>query len=1248
MVEALGGSESYLRYVPDETTEGDDFRGVVARVNLGVVPGDHDQPSVEQNLREAAKKGDIATVRSILNSQTKFDINAKNPKDGHTALHYAVTYAPLDKQAELVKMLLAAGADPNARDKNGNTALHRVVVGGDEDLINALIDGGADLTARDTADGTGWTPYEVAKHWGNTRGNENQFEGIPSAKANEKRLQKAADKQLQAAFKKGDWKKAAKLIGAETGIDPMARYEHSKEDNVSLLSYAAGEGQLEVVKALVEKMPEDKRAYFINMAGSRSRTAMHSAAEGDHQEVYDYLESQGGEVDIGDEDGTTPYEMLTGHTIESLSYGPPTEKTKRPPNDRRSASEILDSSKLWRGLSPQIRGWLENGFGGDHPFKGIKNLRTDADAAYRAVRVLEHVVAYDKNGARVVGGDAENERIEGFFGKEGSLKANPDTEAARVQDFAKYGWNTLKGGKQPPVDDTPPTANMKRPEGDTRSAQQIINDDPLLRNLSPQIQGWLNDGWGGDTPFKGLKSIGGNDKTYQEDANKAYLASRILQYIENFGPDGQISKNDNTIGNHRIDGFFKNNNTGKDEANPGTEAGRLQDFAKYGFDYLKNYSAPVSDNDGRTFDIAKIADELGKDFTYENFAKMVAYLSNEARDKILDENPINVDRFDLIHNPGKYDVKTRALAYLELQKMRDLVMSNPHMHSYEAAYLYASDEADTSNPKRKYVPHSDPKKIDRHIEHVMNKLMSDDVAAWIGENQPKAIQDVLAKDPALKKKVQGILDNVVKNGLGVDEAVEKDGDLMDNLREHYALFATLNTAAGTKYKDYIASPIIDIRKTDSYDEIVESYEDNLRDPNVLSKMIEGGKTPDEAIAELYSRASLFSFYGSPQEDVMNNVNENIQNYIFDTTNGEDLVGYILKDNGDLDDDILEEVIQNAYDEDPDHPMFIADDGKKLSPAQVATGMRNIWDTFRSTGKWNHSLKKFKDKTTFLGKDNAINRNYGIGTMHAFSALLAGAGMIAKGIGGGDKPSRETIVSTLGSGLQVLGLFGEASALSSRVEKNKVSRLDKWRSSWNSYKAGRDGILHYRHTTPAAAKAFIGHYTNIARVVSATGGSLVMGAAMAFGIEAARRGDAAEAALYITAGVANAATAPTAFYQSLAPYFRSPGHVIKNAPLLGGRIGAALNGVASFVFLGVSIALLIWEVNKEKKYTMNYLPTLEKYDIDGGYDPRYREHLTHPNDPPEDMWAPWENDPNAPVTRERWHIPGTWVRDDQWI
>ena len=51
--------------------------------------------------------------------------------------------------ATVVRLLIAAGADPNARDKDGNTALHEAT---GADVVRALIAGGADPNARN-ADG---------------------------------------------------------------------------------------------------------------------------------------------------------------------------------------------------------------------------------------------------------------------------------------------------------------------------------------------------------------------------------------------------------------------------------------------------------------------------------------------------------------------------------------------------------------------------------------------------------------------------------------------------------------------------------------------------------------------------------------------------------------------------------------------------------------------------------------------------------------------------------------------------------------------------------------------------------------------------------------------------------------------------------------------------------------------------------------------------------------------------------------
>ena len=109
---------------------------------------------------------------------------------------------------------------------------------------------------------------------------------------------------------------------------------------------------------------------------------------------------------------------------------------ERREGDNRSAQDIINDTPLLRDLGNQsgVRIMLEERVGGD--------IETDADAALRAAQVLEHVEKFDESGERIVGGDVDNGRVDGFT-KGGD--ARHGTEAGRLQDFGKYGFSNLKG-----------------------------------------------------------------------------------------------------------------------------------------------------------------------------------------------------------------------------------------------------------------------------------------------------------------------------------------------------------------------------------------------------------------------------------------------------------------------------------------------------------------------------------------------------------------------------------------------------------------------------------------------------------------------------------------------------------------------------------------------------------------------------------------------------------------------------------
>ncbi|WP_462381234.1 HPP family protein [Pseudomonas sp. Marseille-QA0892] len=252
---------------------------------------------------------------------------------------------------------------------------------------------------------------------------------------------------------------------------------------------------------------------------------------------------------------------------------------ERPEDDKRSAQEIIDDTPLLKNLGNQsgVKDKLKERVG---------DFDNDADAAYRAAQVLEHIEKYDEKGERLVGGDTENGRVDGFT-SQGHAKHG--TEAGRLQDFGKYGFTHLKGELNH-IDDAPNNNEAKeqaealgiewvRPEGDDRSAEEIINDSPLLKNLGNQsgVKDMLKERVG----------------DFENDADAAHRAVQVLEHVVSFDGDGNRLVSDD-VRNSSIDGF-----TSSGEARNGTEAGRLQDFGKYGFSSLKGelqHAANASEN----------------------------------------------------------------------------------------------------------------------------------------------------------------------------------------------------------------------------------------------------------------------------------------------------------------------------------------------------------------------------------------------------------------------------------------------------------------------------------------------------------------------------------------------------------------------------------------------------------------------------------------------------------------------------
>ncbi|QZC97341.1 hypothetical protein K2E96_19595 [Pseudomonas sp. ERGC3:05] len=389
--------------------------------------------------------------------------------------------------------------------------------------------------------------------------------------------------------------------------------------------------------------------------------------------------------------------------------------TKRPQGDFRTAQQIIDENPLLKNLGNQsgVKDKLRERVG---------DFEHDPDAAYRASRVLEHIEKLDENGKPTVKrsefNEAGNGKIDGFTKGGDALHG---TEAGRLQDFGKYGWDTLKGDlpvtppKTPPKGDTPsnhlPLPGEGRPMGDTRSAQQIIEDNPLLKNLGNQS----------GVKDKLRERVG----DFEHDPDAAWRAAQVLNYVENYDETGKHIEGAN-VGNGSIDGFTKDG-----EARHGTEAGRLQDFGKYGYDNLKGL-------DGNS------ADDQIKDLNAKATEEAVEAAGGDA-------SKVGADYFVSGTSSASGADKTAAIIQLSTGLANYKAGADAFAHQGpDGANEWSGDGKSPGQQREDFI---------HDVQGRIDKLSKDpDVQQFLNTQGTEQLQKRVAADPALKAEMERRLD----------------------------------------------------------------------------------------------------------------------------------------------------------------------------------------------------------------------------------------------------------------------------------------------------------------------------------------------------------------------------------------------------------------------------------------------------------------------------------------------------------
>jgi len=197
---------------------------------------------VEARLRDktpliaSAERGDDTTVRLLIAAGAN-----KEAKDssGKTALHHASSQGHYSTVNVLIKTI---GTDKEAEDTTGQTALHVAAGGGYDGIVRLLIDEGADISAIDRG---GHVPLHLAAE----SGNDNVVKLLVYAGANVNATRSADGRTPLCVAVNGGHEKIVKLL-LDCGADINARPEN--DPRKTALNSAVESGNVDMVGLLLD------------------------------------------------------------------------------------------------------------------------------------------------------------------------------------------------------------------------------------------------------------------------------------------------------------------------------------------------------------------------------------------------------------------------------------------------------------------------------------------------------------------------------------------------------------------------------------------------------------------------------------------------------------------------------------------------------------------------------------------------------------------------------------------------------------------------------------------------------------------------------------------------------------------------------------------------------------------------------------------------------------------------------------
>jgi ankyrin repeat protein len=256
------------------------------------------------SLVDAARSGDRAAIRALLQKRPGADsVNAPDV-DGTTALHWAayrndveiaelliraganpraanrykvepLLLACVNPHAGLVELLLKAGADANTMGVDGETALMTAARAGSVENVKALVAHGADVNGRERG------RNQTALMWAAAEGHANVVKALVEMGADVKAASRSGFTALLFAAREGQIGAARALLDAGASVDESLSVNSNesaggvalgqKEANLNAFLLASGNAHFELAAFLLDKGANPNHA-------PRGWTALHQVS----------------------------------------------------------------------------------------------------------------------------------------------------------------------------------------------------------------------------------------------------------------------------------------------------------------------------------------------------------------------------------------------------------------------------------------------------------------------------------------------------------------------------------------------------------------------------------------------------------------------------------------------------------------------------------------------------------------------------------------------------------------------------------------------------------------------------------------------------------------------------------------------------------------------------------------------------------------------------------------------------------